>query len=90
MFKCYYFYLHFREVVAMSRGNLSRISFHQPPKIDHLEIVLTKSRFLRTKKDVKMYKYKRDEVVFMMYKYDLSDEVSTSEAESKFLSYGTV
>ena len=77
-------------MISSLTGTLSRISFHHPPTFVYFDIVLTISRFLRTKKDISKYKYKEEEVISRMICESSSDETNSRDSEGKFLSYGTV
>ena len=44
-------------------GSLSRISFHYPATFIYFDTVMTVCRFLRTKKNIKKYKFKQEEVI---------------------------
>ena len=71
-------------------GTLSRISFHHLPTFNYFDIVLTISRFLRTKKDITKYKYREEEVISRMVEETNCDDANTKDSDTKFLSYGTV
>ena len=71
-------------------GTLSRISFHHPPTFTYFDIVMTVSRFLRTKKDITKYKFREEEVISRMVGESSNEDTNTRDSEGKFLSYGTV
>ena len=50
-------------VLAGHFGSLSRISFHYPATFIYFDTVMTVCRFLRTKKNIKKYKFKQEEVI---------------------------
>ena len=67
--------------------NFSHINARQNPEAAFLP---GGSRFLRTKKDISKYKYKKEEVISRMICESSSDETNSRDSEGKFLSYGTV
>ena len=71
-------------------GTLSRISFHHPPTFTYFDIVMTVSRFLRTKKDITKYKFKEEEVISRMVGESSNEDTNNKDSEGMFLSYGTV
>ena len=71
-------------------GCLSRISFYYSPTFSYFDTVLTISRFLRTKKDIKKFKFKQEEVIARMIEGKSNDRRESNDNEIPFLSYGTV
>ena len=72
-------------------GSLSRITFHYPATFTYFDAVITVCRFLRTKKNVKKYKFKQEEVIARIVEGRSSDRRESNSAEEQpFLSYGTV
>jgi hypothetical protein len=51
---------------------------------------MTVCRFLRTKKNIKKFKFKQEEVIARMIEGRKSDERAGSTVDEPFLSYGTV
>ena len=78
-------------VLAGHFGSLSRISFHYPATFIYFDTVMTVCRFLRTKKNIKKYKFKQEEVIARVVEGKSSDRrESNSTDDQPFLSYGTV
>ena len=78
-------------VLAGHFGSLSRISFHYPATFIYFDTVMTVCRFLRTKKNIKKYKFKQEEVIARVIEGKSSDRrESNSTDDQPFLSYGTV
>ena len=72
-------------------GSLSRISFHYPPTFTYYDTVMTIFRFLRTKKNIKKYKFKQEEVIARVIEGKSSDRRESKDIDDQpFLSYGTV
>ena len=81
----------FQAVLAGHFGSLSRISFHYPATFIYFDTVMTVCRFLRTKKNIKKYKFKQEEVIARVVEGKSSDRrESNSTDDQPFLSYGTV
>ena len=85
----YLIVFNFQEVLSSKTGALSRISFHHSPTYEYHDVVLTLSRFLRTKKDLNKFKFKKEEFISRIVLIN-SGEENGREADAKFLSYGTV
>ena len=82
---------HLQAVLAGHFGSLSRISFHYPATFVYFDTVMTVCRFLRTKKNIKKYKFKQEEVIARVIEGKSSDRrESNSTDDQPFLSYGTV
>ena len=72
-------------------GTISRISFHHPVNFVHLEVVITVTRFLKTKKDLNRFKFKKEEFISRIVAEQSNDESNLNrDCDGKFLSYGTV
>ena len=81
-----------QDVISYCTGSLSRITFHYPPTFTYYDVVLTISRFLRTKKDRDRYKFKQDEVIMNVVEGKSNDrrESKINSGDIGYLSYGTV
>ena len=72
-------------------GTLSRISFHHPANFISSDVVITVTRFLRTKKDLNRFKFKQEEFISRIIAESSNEESSLNrDCDTKFLSYGTV
>ena len=79
-----------QDVISGMTGSLSRITFHYPATFTYYDTVMTVCRFLRTKKNIKKYKFKQDEVIARVIEGKSSDRRESSSNDEPFLSYGTV